>query len=255
MPRDVYGKHYELLMKDYELFKNKDTEITIKDVPTGIVDFELLNFLGFREINNIEVVKAMIKAEAEGYDGVAGACYFDSGIKAASNLLSIPVVGPAEASMHLACMMGKDFTVITSDPKWIKEIEHNLVKQGFGPFAISNNPVRSMTIPMNEMFEGLMRGSYDAIIDNFTEVGRQSLDDGAQVIIAGCGLVSPIFSLSRINEIEGAPIIDPMIASLKMTEMMVTLARAGMPVKSKRGLHRTPVDELRLKGIKELRLG
>jgi len=108
---------------------------------------------------------------------------------------------------------------------------------------------------MNEMFEGLMRGSYDAIIDNFTEVGRQSLDDGAQVIIAGCGLVSPIFSVNRVNEVEGAPIIDPMIASLKMTEMMITLASAGMPVKSKRGLHSTPADELRLKGIKELRLG
>ncbi len=255
MPRDVYGRHYELLMKDYELFKDTDTEIIIKDVPTGIEDFRLLNFLGFREINDIEVVKAMVKAETEGYDGVAGACYFDSGIKAASNLLSIPVVGPAEASMHLACMMGKDFTVITSEPKWIKEMEHYLLEQGFGPFAISNNPVRSMTIPMNEMFEGLMRGSYDAIIKNFTEVGRQSLDDGAQVIIAGCGLVSPVFSVNRINEVEGAPIIDPMIASLKMAEMMVTLARAGMPVKSKRGLHRTPVDELRLKGIKELRLG
>ena len=36
MPKDVYGKYYDLLMQDYNLFKDKETEVTIKDVPTGI---------------------------------------------------------------------------------------------------------------------------------------------------------------------------------------------------------------------------
>lgn len=254
MPKEKYGSYYELLMQDYELFKDKDTEIVIKDVSTGMIDSQLITYLGFREVNDTENVKSMIKAEAEGYDGIAGACYFDSGIKTASNLLSIPVVGPAEASMHLASMMGNKFAVITSEPDWVEEMEHHLMDLGFGSFVISNRPLRALTIPMDKMFECLMTNHYDPITNDFVDVSRQCLDDGADVVIAGCGLISPIFSISNVREVDGAPIIDPMIASLKMTELMVNLAKSGMPVKTKRGLSQTPSEELRMKGLKELRL-
>lgn len=232
IPREVYGNYYELLMQDYDLFKDKETEVTIKDVPTGIIDPELISYLGFRMVNDTENIRSMLRAESEGYDAIAGACYFDTGIKGARNLVSIPVVGAAEASMHLACIMGNSFAVVTSEPMWVKEMEHHLKALGFAHSAISHRPVRSLTIPFEEFVKCMMSGNFSLVIENFSEVSKKCLEDDAEVIIAGCGLVSPMLTTKGVREIEGAPIIDPMVVSLKFAEFMARLSKAGMKMKS-----------------------
>lgn len=254
MPKEIYGTYYELLMEDYNLFKEKETEAAIKDVPTGLIDPGLICYLGFRIANDGENLKTMLKAESEGYDAVAGACYFEGGIKAAQNLLSIPVIGPSEASMHLAGIMGNSFAVVTSEPAWVKEMEYHLKELGFRHSAISHKPVRSLTIPFEEFVNCMMSGKFDPVIENFIEVSRGCLEDDADVIIAGCGLLSPMLTTRGVREIEGAPIIDPMIVSLKFAELMARLSKAGMKIKSTRGLFATPSSEQRLKGLRELRL-
>lgn len=254
MPRELYGNYYDLLTLAYNMFRNEDTQITIKDVPDGIVDPAVLSCLGFRQINEVENLKSIIQAEKEGYDAVAGACYFDSGIRAASTLLSIPVVGAAEASMHLAAMMGNKFAVITSEPSWTSEMEHHLKVSGFTAAAISKQPVRALTLPMNDLFQCLMTGDHEPVKEDFIKVAELCLNDGADVIIAGCGLVSPILTINNLREIGGAPVIDPMIASLKMAELMGNFFKSGLPVKTKKGLFQTLPDELRIKGLDELNL-
>ncbi len=254
MPKEVYGGYYDLLMQDYNLFREKETEITIKDVPTGIVDPELINYLGFRMVNDTENIRSMLKAESEGYDAIAGACYFDTGIKGARNLQSIPIVGAAEASMHLASIMGNSFAVVTSEPTWIKEMEHHLKELGFGHSAISYKPVRSLTIPFEEFVKYMMSGNFDPVIKNFIEVSKRCLEDDAEVIIAGCGLVSPMITTKGVRDIDGAPIIDPMVSSLKFAEMLAKLSKNGMNIKSTRGLFIIPTSESRAKGLKELNL-
>jgi allantoin racemase len=236
------------------MFKDEDTQITIKDVPGGVVDPGLLSCLGFRQINEAENLKSIIKAEKEGYDAVAGACYFDSGIRAASTLLSIPVVGPAEASMHLAAMMGNKFAVITSEASWINEMEHHLMVSGFTAAAISKQPVRALALPMNDLFQCLMTGNHDPVKEDFIKVAERCLNDDADVIIAGCGLISPILTINNLTEIGGAPVIDPMIASLKMAELMGKFFKSGLPVKTKKGLFQTLPDELKITGLNELNL-
>jgi len=57
----------------------------------------------------------MIQAtQGKGYDAIVIACFSDQGIIAAKELCDIPVVGIGEASMHLACMLGNKFTIVTT---------------------------------------------------------------------------------------------------------------------------------------------
>lgn len=254
MPREVFGTYLDLLKESYEIYKDTDTEITIKDVPNGIKQFELVWYYGFRMANDQEILKTMVAAEAEGYDAIASACYFDSAVKAASNLLTIPVVGPAEASMNLATMMGNRFAVITSDDVFVEEKTHHLMQLGFGPKAILNRPVRTMTLPFDELIQHIMTRNFDPIVENFTKIAQGCLADGADVIIAGCGIISPIFTLSKLTQIDGAPVIDPMIVSLKMAELLAKFQKLGMHIKSTRGLFNHPPDGLKDQGIKELGL-
>ena len=255
MPRNDYGGYWDALEKSYDMFKDPDTQLSIMDVPNGIKQFELVFHYGFRAANDHEILKTMIAAEKEGFDAIASACYFDSAVKAASNLLSIPVVGPAEASMNLASMMGERFAVITSDALFVEEKAHHLRQLGFADKAIAIDPVRTMTMPLDSLMNHIMTKDYGPIIDNFTSVVHQCLEAGADVIIAGCGIISPIFTVSKLMEIDGAPIIDPMIVSLKTAELMAKLQKSGMAIKSKRGLYRHPSDDLKKKGVAELALG
>ena len=133
---------YELLQQDLDLVKRADTEIVIKDVPTGFQRLDLVCYLGLRQINEREILKSMLQAEQEGFDAVVGLCYFDAAVQAARNLMDIPVVGAAETSMYLARMMGNRFAVITVDPRYVPIIEHHVEELSLSPSVISYRPVR-----------------------------------------------------------------------------------------------------------------
>src|ERR1700755_250642 len=50
----------------------------------------------------------------EGIDAYVIACFGDPGLKAARELARGPVIGIAEAAMHLASMLGRSFSVVTT---------------------------------------------------------------------------------------------------------------------------------------------
>lgn len=254
MPKSVYGSYYDLLMQSYELVKDPDTTVEIRDVPGGLKDPALMSFLGFRGMNEAEIVKAMVGAENDGFDGISGACYFDCGVEMGNNLLSIPVVGAAKSTMHMAALMGHKFAVITSEPIWVSFVNEYLVHSGFGPFAIAKEPVRAVSTPLETMVGDLLSGRYDGIVDDFLNTCQKCIADGAEVIIAGCGLISPIFPVKGIFNVEGAPILDPMAMALKATETLAKLKSKGLKVKSEQGVCLKAPEELFKKGIKELRI-
>ena len=205
MPKSVYGSYYDLLMQSYELVKDPDTTVEIRDVPGGLKDPALMSFLGFRGMNEAEIVKAMVGAENDGFDGISGACYFDCGVEMGNNLLSIPVVGAAKSTMHMAAMMGHKFAVITSEPGWASFMTEYLIHSGFAPFAVSKEPVRAVSTPLETMVGDLLSGRYDGIVDDFLNTCQKCIADGAEVIIAGCGLISPIFRFREFLMWKGRP--------------------------------------------------
>jgi allantoin racemase len=233
-PEQENKQYYKLLRSDHDMVKRPDTEVAIKDVPTGLPRPDLINYLGFRFLNDREILRAMILAEREGFDAVAGGCYFDGAIKAASNILGIPVVGPAESSMHFASMIGEHFAVITAGREHIAEIEQHIVECGMRDFAIPKQPVRSLSLSF-ESFGACVLGNYKSAIDDYIRVAKLCIEDGADVIITGCGLLAPMLTQSGFLEIEGVPLVDPMIVCLKTAEVMVDFRRAGMRIKNGSG--------------------
>jgi allantoin racemase len=55
----------------------------------------------------------LLAQEADGCDGVIIGASLDSGLTAARELLRIPVVGLTEAALHVACLTGPRFGVVT----------------------------------------------------------------------------------------------------------------------------------------------
>jgi allantoin racemase len=124
MPRadKRFSPYYTLVEKNYGLVKRKDTEITIRDVK-GFDSPEWTQYTGLRLFNDAQILKSLIAAEQEGFDGISIACFLDPALDEARQLLTIPVTGLAESSLHLACMMGNKFAIITSSDRFIPAIE------------------------------------------------------------------------------------------------------------------------------------
>lgn len=231
MPRadKRFSPYYTLVKKHYGLVKRKDTELTIRDV-NGFDGPEWTHYTGLRLFNDAQILKSLIATEQEGFDGISIACFLDPALYEARQLLTIPVTGLAESSMHLACIMGNKFAVITSSERFIPTMEENIHKYGVQSKAISRNPVRALVIPEEELIGG------SDWIKEFQELSLRCIEDGAEVLVAGCGLMSPALIQAGITDVNGAVIIDPLSVSLKLTELMVDLQMAKLPVVSRKSI-------------------
>jgi len=242
MPPDFGVSGRALFEKEVALVERSDTEVVKKYTDHGISSLEHYAYPGLRYLNDREILKSMIQAEKEGYDAVISSCYFDPGIEAAKQLLHIPVVGSAESSMHLACMMGLKFAIVTSDYRFVPQIIELIDRYRMSDRTIERKPVRSLTLSSSELM-GCLTGDYAPIIENFQEIAKGCIEDGAEVLIIGCGLVAPVLSTSGMRYVDGVPVIDPILISIKVAEMLVDLQRAGIPTISRKGLYSAPPTE------------
>ena len=222
--------HYELLEKHYARVKRKDTEITIRG-GQGCDNPDWLYYSGLRIFNDVRLLKSFIQAEKEGYDGISIACFLDPALNEARQLLSIPVTGLAESAIHFSCMIGARFAIITSVDRYIPTMEGHIQRYGAASKAINHNPVRAIGVKEDDIVANLRW------VEKFNKISSGCLEDGAEVIIVGCGLMSPALVQAGMTEINGAAIIDPLIISLKLTEAMVDLHKANLPVVSRKNAY------------------
>ncbi|MDP2936856.1 MAG: aspartate/glutamate racemase family protein [Dehalococcoidia bacterium] len=224
-------------LETLEKVKRPDTEVSFQSVPAGpgLSSLDGFGYYGLRFMNDREILRNASRAPAEGFDGVVIACYFDPAVRAARQLIPLPVVGIAEASMLLANMMGLRFAVVTSDRRYVEDMVETIHLYGMEARAIAQRPVRAIGMSEGE-FLACLSGNFGPLMEDFSEVARTCVQDGAQVIIAGCGLMSPALTQAGLLQVQDAPVVDPVIAGIKVAEMMVELKRAGLPVLSRRGI-------------------
>ncbi|GAA2896959.1 aspartate/glutamate racemase family protein [Microbacterium esteraromaticum] len=167
------------------------------------------------------ILDAAIRAEEAGAQAVVIDCMDDPGLDAAREVVRIPVIGPAQASMHLALTLADRFSIITTltaDIPVVRElVEHNRL-------AHRCASVRGLGLSPLDLHDDAA-----ATLDAFVDAARAAVEiDGAAAIIAGCTQLS-----GRTEEVaarladEGieVPVIDPLAAALHHA---LTLVRLGI---------------------------
>lgn len=158
------------------------------------------------------------QAEARGYDAIISNCFCDPAVKPARELLSIPVVGPAESSMHLAASLGQRFSVVTVLPNVVPAIEELAEEYGLERKLAS---VRYVNIPVLELAE--RSRLIDALHREMLVAIRE---DQAHVLVVGCtGMMAVAKELRRRLNRDGyeVPVVDPVGTSVKFAEALVSM--------------------------------
>ena len=160
----------------------------------------------------IEAVRR--RTEAEAFDAVVLAGFGNVGIVALKELLTIPVVSIAEASMAMACLLGHRFSCITMLRQFVPYQEDMVRLYGFEAKCAS---VRAININV----EAAARERQRTLVELTEAVAQVVAEDGAEVVILACGGLSDYDR--ELSAGAGVPVIDPVIAGVKMAEALVQM--------------------------------
>ena len=155
--------------------------------------------------------------EGQGADAVLIACFGDPGLFALRELASVPVIGMAEASCHMAATLGRKFSIVTGGLAWGPMLEEFVAAIGLSTNLAS---VRTVTAT-----------GADIAADPEKALACKAAvnEDGAEaIILGGLGLAG---IASRIAADVPVPLIDNVVAAVRMAEAAASLgvvkARAG----------------------------
>jgi allantoin racemase len=186
------------------------TEVEVVCLPHGPVSIESAYDEAMAAPYIIEEVK---KAEAEGFDAVSLDCAMDTIVRAAREVVRIPVTSAGEASYLLAMSLCRKFSVVTVLKSTADEIRENICKYGFGSRVSS---VRCADVPVLELNNE--EKAYRAILK---ESKKAISEEGAEAIALGCTGMSPL--ARRLQKELDVPVIDPAVAALKLAEIFINM--------------------------------
>lgn len=149
-------------------------------------------------------------AERRGqYDAFIIACYGDPGLAAAKELADVPVIGIAEASMHMASLVAHKFSILTVIHR-IKPMLEDMVK-------VSGLSERCASIRTTELAVLDIEKDYARAEQLLIEEGRKAIEeDGAEAICLGCAGMGPLDK--GVQAALGIPVLDGVACAVKMAE-------------------------------------
>ena len=205
-------------------------------------------------LNKVDVVEQALAAQDEGADAVMVACSGDPGVAEARTLLSIPVVGPMEAALHLACTYGRKIGIVTvQDRSWMEYCEMLADSCGLSSRLVGVRPIQ--TPSATAFTEGFTRPALIAL--EIAANARTLVDAGADSVVigsAGLSVMASAAGLAKVPDLE-VPIFDCLSVGFKTAELRSQMQRKmGLPSHSAIGWgERLPeADVSRLRKLFEL---
>ena len=183
------------------------------------------------------VALELLAEHTPGCDAAVVAAFADPGVGGARELLSIPVIGMAEAAMLTACMLGRRFSIVTfatAMAPWYREcVEYNGLSGRLASIRCVSGGFRDIASVQQEKEAALV------------EACRLAAEqDEADVVILGG---APLAGLAgRVAAQVPVPLVDGVAAAVRQAEVLVGLR----PRKATAGTFRTP-DAKAITGVPE----
>jgi allantoin racemase len=158
------------------------------------------------------IVKFAIK-NWKAYNAIIVNCFLDPAVSLLKGIIKIPVVGPCEASLALASIIGKKIGIITVNDKAIWMIEDRVNELNFKDYVIHISGIPIGVLDIDENIEYTKK----LIIEESIKANKK----GCEVIILGCTALAGL--AKEIQDNIELPVIDPFGAAIKVAESLIKL--------------------------------
>jgi allantoin racemase len=184
----------------------KDVDVTGVHPAAGVASVESHAEEAIAAVGVIE----QVRAHQADTDAFVVACFGDTGVDAAREVATCPVVGMTEAALQTACLVAHRFVVITMPARTIAHSERVVRALGLEH--------RCSVTAVDAPVAGLVDGS-GHLLNAFAGATRRA--DGAEAVVLGCagltGLVDPLSA-----EL-GMPVIDGVAAGVGIAAGLVAM--------------------------------
>jgi allantoin racemase len=186
-----WGGYPRVLREILDRVRDPDTEIHVAGITEIGGTGDQFRYLEYLETG--EVLKNVHRAVREGYDAFLIGNIADPGLHAAREIANIPVLGLCESAMHMACMMGANFSFVTINEKFTPRIVENVARYGLRERFAGANRMRIERI--TDLGPGFDNPEAQAqILEQFNEAARKNTEAGAEVVIAAGGVVMALLA-------------------------------------------------------------
>ena len=188
------------------------TEVGIAENPEGPGSIES----AYEEYVSIPgSMELAASAESDGYDAIILGCFGDPGLDGFREILVVPMVGPCEASMHLAAQLGHSFGIVTVLDSVVEPLRKLARVAGLDSRLAT---VLACDVPVLELGDdsyGAVRGACE-----------EAIAAGSDTLILGCMSMAFLGVAERLSAELGVPVINPARTALKTAEGLVSTGLA-----------------------------
>jgi allantoin racemase len=234
-------------LRNFQLAADDGDEWVSRFPTTGFTNADFAGNRYVTAINLGAVYDQAVQAEKEGFDGVIITCVFDPALAETRRAVRIPVVGLCEATLAMASLVGHRFGLISPTPLLTDALLGTVASYGMEDRVVG---VRAMSIAWDQQ-ELAYRDSRD-VIEDFRGVARELVEEGADVLIPLCGLLSPLLRMAPgaedtypggVVEVDSVPVADVMGSATALLRALYALKRAGA------GWHNPPAFADRVQSV------
>lgn len=192
-------------------FASTDHEVEVLDTDEGPASIESTA----EEEVAVGAILRAVPELSERFDALIVGCYGDPGLAAVREVSTIPVVGPGQASLHLALQVGERFGIVAVVDEVVPANRRQVRSYGLEPFLVD---VRSIGVPVLEL-----RSGGRSTVDAMARLGSELIEDGADTLVLGCMSMGFLDVAAELQEELGVPVVNPVLAALKAAETMLDL--------------------------------
>jgi allantoin racemase len=161
--------------------------------------------------------EAYRRAEREGYDAVVPLGVLDLGVEGGRSMVDILVIGPCEAALHVASMVGERFGCIVYHDSLIPMTESIVRRYGLQDRIVG---YRSSGFDLPDM-----AANHDAVVKNFVSAARSLIEKERADVIIPLGIsqcpvhIKPDWLTREL----GVPVVEGIGAPIRVAAAMASL--------------------------------
>jgi allantoin racemase len=157
---------------------------------------------------------AMARELESDYDAMIVGCFTDPAVDGAIEATRIPIVGTGLPSMVAALLLGSRFAILSPTANSAARTRKMVMSNGLlDRFACA--------LPLGIGVREFQRDP-ERTLAAASEVGRQAVDSGADVILLGCLSLAFTDVTEQLQERLGVPVVNPVRVAVSTAEMLVS---------------------------------
>lgn len=161
-----------------------------------------------------EVLRGLLTYQNR-YEAAVLGCFGDPGLRAARELIKIPVIGPAESSIYLSQQVADRFGLLVALERDIPTARAMVARYEMTHKLATIQP---LSIPVLELVKDRKRTERELI-----KAGKRAEGQGAECLILGCMSLAYILADELVNGKTDVPILNPAKIAIKTAETFAQL--------------------------------